>query len=238
MAWILCKDSENKVFYENPDSGEMTRKQPKEFIGNEERCLLLKEDLKLKRLRLKKELAELDTQIALQSNSSFEETPVVLKKPASESKELIEAEEKQHLEEYQRITNEIDGLKKGLTITDKNIKEAQETINEEKSKHIQIEHDIEKLYEQLKSLDALWKPNGRIEEQPAEILVHILKQMFDLKSITKCFNTNSRWRKIVEETFKNTGKVACLFMFLKNYVTKPNKFLIIFSKSDHSRGQR
>ena len=141
MAWILCKDSENKVFYENPDSGEMTRKQPKEFIGNEERCLL-KEDLKLKRLRLEKELAELDAQIALQSSSSSEETSLVLNEPASKSKEY----------------------------------------------------------------------NGKIEEQPTEILVHILKQMFDLKSITKCFNTNTRWRKIVEEMFKNKGKFAYVLL--------------------------
>ena len=149
MAWILCKDSENKVFYENPDSGEMTRKRPRDFFNDDEEKFHLKDDLKIKRLRLnneieemKKELAELDAQIALQSNSSSEETSLVLNEPASKSKEYI----------------------------------------------------------------------GKIEEQPTEILVHILKQMFDLKSITKCFNTNSRWRKIVEEMFKNTGKFAYLFM--------------------------
>ena len=165
MGWILCKDSENKVFYENPGSGEMTRKRPRDFFNDDEEKFHLKDDLKIKRLRLnneieemKKELAELDAQIALQSNSSSEETSLVLNEPASKSKEY----------------------------------------------------------------------NGKIEEQPTEILVHILKQMFDLKSITKCFNTNSRWRKIVEETFKNTGKVACLFMFLKDHFTNSNMFPIIF----------
>ena len=152
---MVCKDSDNKVFYENPDSGEMTRKKPRELIEAEEK------------------------------------------------------QEKEHFEEYQRITNEIDVMKNDLTITDQNIKEAQQTIIEGKSKRIEIEHDIEKLHEQLKSLEALWKPNGRIEEQPAEILMRIFKQMPDLKSITNCYNTSVRWRQIVEKTFGNN----CKFVF-------------------------
>ena len=159
MVWIVSKDCDNKVCYENPDSGEMTRKKPSQLIEAEEK------------------------------------------------------QEKEHLEEYQRITNEIDGMKNDLTVTDQNInkakeniKEAQQTIIEEKHKRIEIEHDIENLNEELKSLEALWKPNGRIEEQPAEILLHIFKQMFDLKTITKCYNTNSRWRQIVEKTFENNCK--------------------------------
>ena len=77
MGWILCKDSENKFFYYNPDSGEMTRKQPKEFIGNEEKSHL-KADLGIKRLKIinkieemKKELADLDAQISGVTGSKF-----------------------------------------------------------------------------------------------------------------------------------------------------------------------
>ena len=70
--------------------------------------------------------------------------------------------------------------------------------------HLHAEHDIAKLNEQLKTLDLLWKPNGRIEELPAEILFHIFKQLFDLKSVSNCYNTNLRWKKIVEEVFKNS----------------------------------
>ena len=31
MVWIVCQDSDNKVFYENSDTGEMTRKIPQAF---------------------------------------------------------------------------------------------------------------------------------------------------------------------------------------------------------------
>ena len=157
MVWIVCQDSDNKVFYENPDSGEMTRKKPRELI------------------------------------------------------EVEEKHETEHLEKYHRLTNEIDGMKKNINAAKQNIKEAQQTIDKEKSKCIQIEHDIEKVYEQLKSLDVLWKPNGRIEKLPAEILMHIFKQMFDLKSISNCYNTNLRWKKIVKDIFKNIN--SCRFSF-------------------------
>ena len=80
----------------------------------------------------------------------------------------------------------------------------QQMMDEEKNKNIQIEHDIAKLNEQMRSLDLSWKPNGRIEELPAEILFHIFKQLFDLKSVSNCYNTNLRWKKIVEEVFKNS----------------------------------
>ena len=32
MVWIVCQDSDNKVFYENSDTGEMTRQIPIELI--------------------------------------------------------------------------------------------------------------------------------------------------------------------------------------------------------------
>ena len=80
----------------------------------------------------------------------------------------------------------------------------QQMMDEEKNKNIQIENDIAKLNEQMRSLDLSWKPNGRIEELPAEILFHIFKQLFDLKSVSNCYNTNLRWKKIVEEVFKNS----------------------------------
>ena len=89
----------------------------------------------------------------------------------------------------------------------KDIEEAQKTIDNEKSKCIQIEHDVEKLHEQLKLLDALWKPNGRIEELPAEILVYIFKQMFNKKAMDKCYDTNLRWRQIVKELCKFSLKI-------------------------------
>ena len=79
MVWIVCQDSDNKVFYENPDSGEMTRKKPRELI------------------------------------------------------EVEEKQETEHLEEYQRLTNEIDGMKKNIDAAKQNIKEAQQTIDKEKS---------------------------------------------------------------------------------------------------------
>ena len=157
MVWIVCKDSDNKVFYENSDTREMTWEKPRELIEAEEK------------------------------------------------------HEKEHLEEYRRLANEIDGMKKDLTITDQNIEEAQQKIDKEKSKRIQIEQDVEKLHEQLKLLDTLWKPNGRIEELPAEILVHIFKQMFDLKAINKCYDTNFQWRQIVKELFKNSNCKFALY---------------------------
>ena len=49
---------------------------------------------------------------------------------------------------------------------------------------------------------------GKIKELPAEILVHIFQQIPDLRAITKCYNTNVRWQRIVEEMFKNNGKKA------------------------------
>ena len=157
MVWIVCQDSDNKVFYENSDTGEMTRKKPRELIEAEEK------------------------------------------------------QEKELLEEYQRLAIEIGGMWEKINTAKQNMKESQQTIDEEnnkiekeKSKCIQIEHDIAKLNEQLKTLDLLWKPNGRIEELPAEILIHIFKQLFDLKSIINCYNTNLRWKKIVEDVLKNS----------------------------------
>ena len=143
MVWIVCHDSDNKVFYENFDTREMKRKIPRELM------------------------------------------------------EVEEKKEKELLEEYQRLTNEIGRMWE-------NMNKSQQTIENEKSKCIQIQHDITKLYEQLKTLDLLWKPNGRIEELPAEILFHIFKQLFDLKSVSNCYNTNLRWKKIVEDVLKNS----------------------------------
>ena len=80
----------------------------------------------------------------------------------------------------------------------------QQMMDEEKNKNIQIENDIAKLNEQMRSLDLSWKPNGRIEELPPEILFHTFKQLFDLKSIINCYNTNLRWKKIVEDVLKNS----------------------------------
>ena len=136
-------------------------------------------------------------------NKVFYENLLTNEKTWEKPRELIEAEEKQekeNLEEYWRITNEIDKLEKDLPITVQNIKEAQyqaKTIYKENCKRIQIEYDIKKLYEQLKLLDAYWKPNGRIEEQPPEILVHIFKQISNFESTINCFNTNLRWRKLL-----------------------------------------
>ena len=51
----------------------------------------------------------------------------------------------------------------------------------------------------MKLLDNYWKPYGRIEEQPAEILVHNFKQMssnFE-STINNCYNTNLWWRRLL-----------------------------------------
>ena len=169
MVWIVCQDSDNKVFYENSDTGEMTRKI---------------------------------------------------------SRELLEAEEnpeKELLEEYQRLANEIGGMWEKIDTAKQNMKESQQTIDQEnnkiekeKSKCSQIEHDIAKLNEQLKSLDLLWKPNGRIEEVPPEILFHTFKQLFDLKSIINCYNTNLRWKKIVEDVLKNSRSKFSIYKVINN----------------------
>ena len=119
----------------------------------------------------------------------------------------------------------------------------QQMMDEEKNKNIQIEHDIAKLNEQLKTLDLLWKPNGKIEELPAEILFHIFKQLFDLKSVSNCYNTNLRWKKIVEKVLKNSNSK---FSFYTNKVIKSfskgfkiNLIIFIsFSKNNHSRRYR
>ena len=170
MVWIVCQDSDNKVFYENSDTGEMTRQIPRELM----------------------EAAE-------------------------------EKQEKELLEEYQRLANEIGGMWEKIDTAKQNMKESQQTIDQEnnkiekeKSKCIQIEHDIAKLNEQLKSLDLLWKPNGRIEEVPPEILFHIFKQLFDLKSIINCYNTNLRWKKIVEDVLKNSRSKFSIYKVIKN----------------------
>ena len=162
MVRIVCQDSVNKDFYENSDTGEMTRKIPRELI----------------------EAAE-------------------------------EKKEKELLQEYQRLANEIGGMWGKIDTAKQNMKESQQTIDQEnnkiekeKSKCSQIEHDIAKLNEQLKSLDLLWKPNGRIEEVPPEILFHTFKQLFDLKSIINCYNTNLRWKKIVEDVLKSRSKFS------------------------------
>ena len=60
MGWILCNDSENKD--ENADYGEMTRKQPKEFIGNDEKSYL-KDDLGTKRLKIINEVEVMKKEI-------------------------------------------------------------------------------------------------------------------------------------------------------------------------------
>ena len=98
----------------------------------------------------------------------------------------------------------------------------QQMMDEEKNKNIQIEHDIAKLNEQMRSLDLSWKPNGRIEELPAEILFHIFKQLFDLKSVSNCYNTNLRWKKIVEEVFKNSKSKFSFYPYkvINNYLSK------------------
>ena len=119
----------------------------------------------------------------------------------------------------------------------------QQMMDEEKNKNIQIEHDIAKLNEQMRSLDLSWKPNGRIEELPAEILFHIFKQLFDLKSVSNCYNTNLRWKKIVEKVLKNSNSK---FSFYTNKVIKSfskgfkiNLIISIsFSKNNHSRRYR
>ena len=49
-----------------------------------------------------------------------------------------------------------------------------------------------------------------MESYPTEILVHIFKQMFHLKSITECYNTNLRWQAILEELFKHNCKFLLL----------------------------
>ena len=53
-----------------------------------------------------------------------------------------------------------------------------------------------------------------METYPPEVIVHIFKQIFDLKSITKCYNTNFRWRAILEELFK----LNCKFLFFNAHV--------------------
>ena len=119
----------------------------------------------------------------------------------------------------------------------------QQMMDEEKNKNIQIENDIAKLNEQMRSLDLSWKPNGRIEELPAEILFHIFKQLFDLKSVSNCYNTNLRWKKIVEKVLKNSNSK---FSFYTNKVIKSfskgfkiNLIIFIsFSKNNHSRRYR
>ena len=168
-------------------------------------------------------------------------------------RELIEAEEKKEkelLQEYQRLANEIGGMWGKIDTAKQNMKESQQTIDQEnnkiekeKSKCIQIEHDIAKLNEQMRSLDLSWKPNGRIEELPAEILFHIFKQLFDLKSVSNCYNTNLRWKKIVEKVLKNSNSK---FSFYTNKVIKSfskgfkiNLIIFIsFSKNNHSRRYR
>ena len=47
--------------------------------------------------------------------------------------------------------------------------------------------------------------DDRMEFQANEILEHIFKQLPRLKSITNCYNTNQRWRKILTEMFKKDG---------------------------------
>ena len=170
MVRIACQDSDDNVFYENSETGEMTRQIPRELV----------------------EAAE-------------------------------EKKENELLQEYQRLANEIGGMWEKIDTAKQNMKESQQTIDQEnnkiekeKSKCSQIEHDIAKLNEQLKSLDLLWKPNGRIEELPAEILIHIFKQLFDLKSIINCYNTNLRWKKIVEDVLKNSRSKFSIYKVIKN----------------------
>ena len=103
----------------------------------------------------------------------------------------------------------------------------QQMMDEEKNKNIQIEHDIAKLNEQMRSLDLSWKPNGRIEELPAEILFHIFKQLFDLKSVSNCYNTNLRWKKIVEEVFKNSKSK---FSFYPYKIFQDKSFFLSFQQ--------
>ena len=46
-----------------------------------------------------------------------------------------------------------------------------------------------------------------MENQPTEILEHFFKQFSSLKDLRKCFNTCTRWKKIIEEMTKNSAKV-------------------------------
>ena len=69
----------------------------------------------------------------------------------------------------------------------------------------------------------------KMESQPNEILEHIFKQFPDLKSVTKCFNTNFRWRKIVEELFKNNGK-KMKFVIWVQYFKKNKKSFFLFQQ--------
>ena len=80
MVWIVCQDSDNNVFYENSDTGEMTRKIPRELIEAEE-------------------------------------------KP-----------EKALSQEYQRLANEIGGMWKKIDTAKQNMKESQQTIDQENNK--------------------------------------------------------------------------------------------------------
>ena len=58
------------------------------------------------------------------------------------------------------------------------------------------------------------KLQKKMEAQPNEILVHIFKQIIQLKDITKCYKSNLRWRQILEEMFKNNCK--CMLNLSKN----------------------
>ena len=142
------------------------------------------------------------------------------KQNMKESQQKIDQQEKNELIEFFKI---------------------QRTIEKEKNKCIQIEHDIAKLNEHLKTLDLLWKPNGRIEELSPEILFHIFKQLFDLKSIINCYNTNLRWKKIVEDVLKNSRSKFVNIQSDKQFplqMFKDKSFLFCFSKNNHSRRYR
>ena len=90
------------------------------------------------------------------------------------------------------------------------------------------------------TLDLLWKPNGRIEELPPEILFHTFKQLFDLKSIINCYNTNLRWKKIVEDVLKNSTSKFSFHKVINNSLSKCFKiyhFYFVLAKIIIAGGQ-
>ena len=46
-----------------------------------------------------------------------------------------------------------------------------------------------------------------MENLPPELLENLFEQFCSVKDLTSCYNTNSRWRKIVKNIFKNKGKL-------------------------------
>ena len=51
---------------------------------------------------------------------------------------------------------------------------------------------------------SVWTKIVNMEDQPYEILEHIFKELDNLETILNCYNTNLRWRQIVEKVFANS----------------------------------